>query len=274
MKELIAAVGLAAICFVCGAQTDYRAAYERQVRNVGYSGVGVETILDKWEEAEPGNVMAIQGRINYHFSKNRRTELVPMEKLRYMGKKAVLTMKDSLGRPVRYFEDVFYDPEEFEQCQKVIDRAIGEDPLELSFRESKVVTMMAYEKEFPELSFGIIKDLIEYNKRAKPKWKSAGEPAAEGEFESLIQSFIFSLYSIGSQTSYQYFKDISAVMAKNFPKNHNFTCNIGTYYLIAADDPKTALKYYGKVLKADPDNEVAKTNSELAKKKMSMSAGK
>lgn len=271
MKGILTAALLAANCIVCLAQTDFRASYERQVRNVGFSGVGVQTILDRWEEAEPGNVFAIEGRINYHFSKNQKTELVPMERTRYMGKKPVLTMKDSLGRPVRYFEDVIFDPEEFAQCQRVIDRAIENDPLELAFRESKVISMLAYEKESPELSYGIISDLIAYNKSARPKWKSLSEPAAEGEFEALIQDFCFSLFKTGSEQTYLYFKNISALMAKQFPKNLNFICNVGTYYLIAADDPKTALKYYGKVLKSDPGNETARTNSELARKKMAES---
>ena len=274
MKRIVTAAVLAAICIAGNAQTDYRAAYERQVRNVGYSGVGVETILDKWEEAEPGNIFAIEGRINYHYSKNQRTDLVPMDKMKYMGKKAVLTMKDSLGRPLRYFEDVIFDPEEFAMCQKLIDQAIESDPMELAYRENKVATMIAYEKETPELSYAIIKDLVDFDKSARPKWKSLGEEAAEGEFESLIQEFCFSLFSIGSDQSYLYFKEISAIMAKRFPKNYNFACNVGTYYLVAANDPKTALKYYTKVLKSDPENDVAKTNSALARKKMEMNAGK
>lgn len=274
MKRLMTAAVFAAICSVCPAQTDYRAAYERQVRNVGYCGVGVENILDKWEEADPGNIFAIEGRINYHYTKNQRTELVPMDKIKYMGKKAVLTMKDSLGLPVRYFEDVIFDDSQFAECQKLIDKAIESDPLELPFRENKVVTMIAYEKESPELAFGIIKDLIAFNKSSKPEWKSFGEPAAQGEFESLVQGFCFSLYTIGSEKSYLYFKEISALMAKQFPKNANFLCNVGTYYLIAADDPKTALKYYGKVLKSDPENEAAKANTLLAKKKIAAKKGK
>ena len=56
----------AAVCAVASAQTtaeEFQARYDRLVRNVGYSGVGVETLLDRWGEAFPGD-MAVPAVLN------------------------------------------------------------------------------------------------------------------------------------------------------------------------------------------------------------------
>ena len=44
------------------------------------------------------------------------------------------------------------------------------------------------------------------------------------------------------------------------PKNTLFISNIGSYYLVAQSNPKTALKYYNKVLKIKPDDYTAIKN--------------
>lgn len=43
---------------------------------------------------------------------------------------------------------------------------------------------------------------------------------------------------------------------------------MATYYLVAKDDPKTALKYYNKVLKKVKDDETALRNSYVAASKL------
>ena len=49
-----------------------------------------------------------------------------------------------------------------------------------------------------------------------------------------------------------------------FPDNTGFLNNIGSYYLIAKNDYKTAYKYYNKVLKMHPDDQAAIKNGLLA----------
>jgi Tfp pilus assembly protein PilF len=56
-------------------------------------------------------------------------------------------------------------------------------------------------------------------------------------------------------------------MLKYDAKNPLFLSNIGTYYLIAKGDNKTARKYYDKVLKIDPANYTAIKNSVLMARK-------
>lgn len=275
MKRIVAlAVCFAAMTGACFAQTDFITAYDRQIRNVGYSGVGVETILEKWEAAEPDNVLMWEGKINFHFNKNKNNQLVVKDCQKFMGSKAVLTLKDSLGRPVRYFEETFFDEAEFAECQKIIDKAIEMFPLELMFREYKVSTLMEYEKENPELAFSEAMKLIAWNKSASPKWETYYQPSVDGAFETTVQNFCYVLYNVGSEKSFEYFRQISAAMQKQYPKNANFICNLGSYYLVARDDPRTAIKYYAKVLKLDPENQMALTNKKLAEKKMALQSAK
>ena len=56
MKKTLTILCLLLCCFVSNAQNDaaaHAARYQRQVRNVGAAGVGVETLLDRWEADFP-----------------------------------------------------------------------------------------------------------------------------------------------------------------------------------------------------------------------------
>ena len=61
---------------------------------------------------------------------------------------------------------------------------------------------------------------------------------------------------------------LSEKMNELHPGNLDYLNNIGTYYLVAANDYKTALKYYGKVLKKRPSDYTAIKNSVIASRKM------
>ena len=56
MKRFIVFITLTLACVNVSAQLtseEYKAKYERHVKNVGYDGVGVETLLDNWENPIP-----------------------------------------------------------------------------------------------------------------------------------------------------------------------------------------------------------------------------
>ena len=55
-------------------------------------------------------------------------------------------------------------------------------------------------------------------------------------------------------------------MNSMYPNNPVFMNNIGSYYMIAEKDYKTALKYYSKVQKKFPDDYTAIKNGSLAAK--------
>ena len=74
MKKTILAIAAIALCAAAAAQTtteEFQARYERLVRNVGYSGVGVETLIDRWEEALPDDANPKLARFNYFYDKAR-----------------------------------------------------------------------------------------------------------------------------------------------------------------------------------------------------------
>ena len=105
---------------------EFLARYERLVRNVGYAGVGVETLLDRWEEAYPDDMNVPVARFNYYFSKAEKTEMVarPGQK-RFMGNPPAMTLKDPEGQDVPYFEENFYDDELFGEAMHVLDQQIA-----------------------------------------------------------------------------------------------------------------------------------------------------
>ena len=53
-----------------------------------------------------------------------------------------------------------------------------------------------------------------------------------------------------------------------YPEDMSFVSNIGSYHMLVKNDYKTALKYYGKVLKKNPTDYIAIRNSTLAARKM------
>lgn len=266
MKKTIA-IAFLFLTAVCSAQSDFLARWQRQVRNVGYGGVGVETILDAWEAAEPDNLQMMEGRVNYHFDKNRTTRVISRSTPRYLGSKPLMTMRDTSGAPVYYYEDTVFDDEQFALCQKYIDRCIASYPYELVFRENKISTLLAYEKESPDLAYAELVSLVNLQK-GRPSWTLMGEPVDEQAFIDDIMQYCYSLYSVGSAKGYECFRNISELMLKLYPKNADFTNNLGSYHLVAAGNPKQAVKYYKKTLKLDPDNEAALKNIRIAEARM------
>lgn len=266
MKRILI-IAMLLVSELCPAQDDFLSRYQRQVRNVGYSGVGVETILDSWEEAMPDDILMMEGRINYHFNKNQTSEVISRSTPRYLGAKPLMTMKDSTGAPVYYFENIIFDDEQFALCQKYIDRCIASHPDEMVFRENRISTLLAYEKDSPDLAFAELSSLVGEWK-GRPSWTLLGEPLSEQDFVSEILQYCFQLYSIGSSRGYECFRSLSELMLKQYPKDVNFINNIGSYHLVAAGNPKLALKYYRKTLKIDPSNEAALKNIRIAENRI------
>ena len=274
MKRLIMCAAASAVCFVCLAQTGFKERYDRQVRNVGYAGVGVETILDRWQEAEPDDIYMQEGRINFHFYKGQTTQVLSKEGARFMGAKPLMSLKDSTGRPVNFFEETFFDDEQFALCQKEIDKAVAAHPRELLFRQNKISTLISYEKESPDLAYSSLSSLISAFKADPAGWTLLGESIGEEDFRSMVQDYCFAFFNIGSAASYECFRNASEIMAKAYPKDLNFQTNLGTYQLVAAGNPKQALKLYSKVLKSDPENEVALKNKSIAERQIATSKKK
>lgn len=259
----IAVLGLSLSLAAQSSQTDFKARYETQVRRVGIDGLGVETLLERWEKAYPEDIDMLVGKFNYYLAKSMTTEMVVKDKDRFLGARPALSLKDSLGRDVNYFEETMYDDSLFAISSQAIDKAVKVSPDRLDLRFAKITALLGYEKESPDMSTMALSGLIDYDGTVHPSWKYGEEAADKILFESGIQEYCASLYSIGSPASFESFRTLSERMLKYSPNNTLFLTNLGTYHFVARKDNKTAMKYYSKVLKLEPDNYTAIKNSVL-----------
>lgn len=265
-KLLIPALAVFAAAFSLSGQTtseEFKTRYDNLTRRVGQDGIGVETLLDKWDKAFPEDVDMLVGKFNYYLTKSEYTNIVEKPQERYLGAKPVVTLKDSLGKDVNYFQVASYDDSLFAMSSQAIDRAIKLYPDRLDLRFCKITALMAYENESPDMATAALSGLVDYDGTSHPVWKYGDELAEKGLFESGIQEYCATLYSEGTPASYESFRSLSEKMLKYSPDNSLFMTNLGTYYFVVKNDNKTALKYYNKVLKKEPDNYTAIKNCVL-----------
>ena len=272
VKKMIFAAGAALLCAATlqaqESAADFKARYERLVRNLGYAGVGIETVLDRWEEAFPDDMDVPTARFNYYFTKSRTTQILPKPGLRrFLGMQPALTLKDSDGNDVNYFEESFFDEELFGEAIKVLDARIALRPDELRWRYLKISALCAYEKESPDMAAAELKQLIARQESARPAWTLDGEAVQDELFAQGVGEFCYEFFQIGTPQSYSDFREISERMGKLYPRNTVFIDNLGTYWLIAQDNEKQAVKFYKKALKIDPADEAALRNLALIERR-------
>lgn len=243
--------------------SDYIIRYGNLVKRVGSSGIGVETLLDRWAAAYPDDVDMLVARYNYFFDKSRTVEVVVRQEDKFLGEKPLITLTDSLGVKSNYFQEVFYSDSLFALSSQAIDRAIRLAPDRIDLRLEKVAALTAYEKDSPDMASSTLAGLIDYNASNHPQWIFQGEAITDDDFQSLIQEYCYAFFYIGSPTSLEAFRSLSEKMLKYYPSNTDFIDNIGSYYLVARKDSKQALKYYNKALKIKKDDYSAIKNCVL-----------
>ena len=98
-RSLFIAAALLLSGALASAQTsqDFLAKYQRQVKMLGADGVGVETIIDRWEEAFPDDGDMLEARFLYNYLKSQSTDVVRKDGAKYLGAAPVLSLKDSTG---------------------------------------------------------------------------------------------------------------------------------------------------------------------------------
>lgn len=240
---------------------EFKARYDLIVSKLGPTGVGVETLLDKWGAAFPEDIDMLLGKFNYYFTKAQSTSVEKKDQDKFLGEKPFLTLKDSTGRNVNYFQEVFYDDELFGKAQKALDKAIQLSPDRLDMRFLKTAALVGYEKESPDMALSTLRGLVDYNGTHHPKWVYGDNEKADNEFfNAAIQEYCFLFFKYASPGSYEAFKSLSEKMLAYEPDNVLFLDNLGSYYLVVKKDDKTALKYYNKVLKLKPDDMTALKN--------------
>lgn len=257
---ILAALLVAAAAYGQTPAETHKARYERQVRLTGDAGVGVETILDRWEADCPDDPAMLEGRYRYCLNKSLGITVVAKEGSRYLGKDPVVTLKDSLGRDVNYFEDNTFVDSLFARSQTAITRAIALEPAELAYRIDKITALMLYEKDCPDLATAELLSMIDYHRNQHPAWTYYGEAVDDGTFVSTIQEYCYNFFNYGTPGCYEAFKTLSESMLKIYPKNTGFLANLGSYWLVYKKDSRKALKWYNKVLKIDPKDYIAAKN--------------
>lgn len=264
---ILAALFVAAAAYAKTPGETHKARYERQVRITGPAGVGVETILDRWEADCPDDPAMLEGRYRYCLNKALSTKVVPKDSGRWLGKEPVLTLKDSTGRDVNYFEENIFVDSLFARSQTAISRAISMEPSELAYRVDKITALILYEKDSPELATGELLSMIDYHRTSHPSWTYYGEAVDEATFISTVQEYCYNLFTYATPGSYEAFRKVSEAMLKQFPKNTEFMGNMGSYYLACEQSPRKALKWYNKVLKIDPKDYTAAKNCVILARK-------
>lgn len=242
------------------AQSDkYEQRYNLLVSKLGPAGVGVETVIKSWENADSTNSNMLLAKFNYYFTKSQTNEIVMKPGKRYLGMEPVLTLKDSTGTDIYYYQESMYDDELYGMAVKAADRAISIYPEKLDFRFLKANAYIAYEKESPDMAIAYLLSLADESTTRKV-WLYNEQPSDAKFFSEAMLDYCFSFYTIGTPAAMKAFLALSERMNQIDPKNPGFINNIGSYHLVVNEDYKTALKYYSRVLKMQPDDYTAIRN--------------
>lgn len=244
-------------------QKEYLDRYQLLVSKLGADGVGIETLLQRWGNDYPEDTDMLLGRFSYYLTKSQSSSIEKKDAAKYLGNAPALTLKDSLGRDVNYFQVVTYDDELFGKATQAIEKAIELNPDRLDLRLFKISSLIGYEKDSPDMALAGLKALIDYNGHSHPKWEYPGVERSDDLFPSVMQEYCYAFFKIGTPHCFEAFKELSEKMLAYYPGNTVYMTNIGSYYLVYKHDSKAALKMYNKVLKKSPDDYTAIKNCVL-----------
>lgn len=269
MKKLLLFISFISLAVMAKAQsdTDCRQLYDRLVARVGYSGVGVENLLEKWEKADSVGLDFYIAKANFHFSKSRTDSVKVHDGKRYLDMEPVLELKDSTGNPIYYYSEPFFDETQYGLGLKAVDNAIAVNPSNLELCIFKANALLEYEKESPDLTLQYLLELIDRNYKYSPTWEYPGETVDNAFFSDVIQSYCYALYKKGTPVSKEAFRVLSEKMLKYEKNNVSFLDNIGSYYLAVKENDKQAQKYYKKALKINPEDKTALQNMKIIERR-------
>jgi len=257
----IAILLLASAAAFAQTASDYKARYEKIVSKYGPAGLGVETTLDKWAQVDSSDVDLLIARFAFYFEKSRTYEVQAKPDKRWLGSEPILSLKDSTGTMVHYYQVPVFDDSMFGRSIRNIEKAALLYPERLDLRTSKATALLAYEQESPLLSMEYLLDLISEYTSGKRKFSTPELGAVDADmFCATIQEYCATYFTIANQEGLEAFKKISEAMLSHYKNNTDFLSNLGSYYMVTKDYKKS-LKYFDKVLKLQPDNYPAIRNT-------------
>lgn len=270
MKRIIYMAAAMLMALNLSAQTSekFEQRYDLLLSQLGPAGVGIETVLDRWEAVDSTNAKMLFARFRYLFTKAQTASVVTKPQKSYLGMEPVLSLKDSLGNDVYYYQVNDFDDGLYAQAVRTIDRTIALYPDRLDYRFVKANAYIAYEKESPDMALAYLMSLADLHSERGGRWTYDGETPDDAFFAEAMQEYCYSFYSIGTPQAMEAFVTLSRRMTELYPDNMDFLNNIGSYYMISKEDYKSALKQYSKVLKKQPDDYTAIRNSVLAARRL------
>lgn len=269
MKRIITITSLLLTYVTLSAQTEkFEQRYNLLVSKLGPAGLGIETVLDNWEKADSTDEKLLAARFDFYLTKSQSTEVVKKPSKKYLGMTPLLTLKDTTGRDIYYYQEIFYDDELFGKAIQAAEKAAVLYPDKIDYRFMKANAYISYEKESPDMALAYLLDLVKIDAGRNQPWIYEGNKMDDAFFEDAMQEYCYSFYQIGTPESKEAFFKLSQAMNSLYPDNLAFVNNIGSYYMVAREDYKTAMKYYKKVLKEDPSDMVALQNIVVAARKL------
>ena len=261
---LLAALVLPLSLLAQTSQEDYIRRYNNLTSRVGASGVGVETLLDRWAEDYPDDLQQLLARFAFWFNKGQSSNVIQLPQDRYLGRDPLVPMTDSLGRKNNYFEDIVYDDESFGLALEALDKAVALNPQRLDLRLLRIDALTAYEKGSPDMALASLKALVDEHYKQHPAWTHESlEKVDDDVFKALVQDYCFAFFRLGTDSSAEAFKALSEHCLTYSKDDPLFLNNIGSYWLVSKKDYKKAQKYYDQVLKKHPDDVTAIRNCVL-----------
>lgn len=269
MKKIFTIAACVFVAGIVAAQTteNYLSRYNSLVARVGFSGVGVETLIDRWEFADPEDINHMVARFNFYLDKSMRDSVVTSYKLRYLGMDPLLELKDSTGRKMYYYNEKVFDGRNFAKAIEYLDKAISANNTRLDLYLDKAEALMTYEKTLPDSSRDCLLSLVDLNYTKKSKWDFPGAAVDEDFFLNEIQRLILVYYHTGSEQSLEAFRQVTERVLKHSPKKVTFLDNMGAYYVSAQKNDKKALKYYKAAQKIAPDDAISKQNISIIERR-------
>ena len=248
-------------------EVDYARKYDLLVSRLGPAGVGVENVLDNWKKTDSTDTRMLSARITYYLEKSRSTEVLTKPSRTYLGQQPVLSLKDSTGADIYYYQLFKYDDEMFGQAIAEADHAASIHPFMLDFRFMKANAYISYERESPDMALSYLMELIAEDNLGSRKWTYDGKEVEKTFFKEAIQEYCATFYALDTPASMEAFLALSQKMSSLYPAEAAFITNIGSYHMKVKNDSKKALKLYAKAVKLNPKDYPSVKNAVIASRK-------
>jgi len=193
-------------------------------------------LLQKWQQANPGDAELFIAYFNYYFLASRQ-EMVSLSASN--NQQTALEITDSTGSQVGFLSDEFdYDSALLKKAFQYIDKGISTHTARLDMRFGKIYALGQIEN-YESFTNEIIR-AIEMSNKLKSQWvwtnnKKVEDP--EKFFLSAIQDYVVQLYNAGDD-QLSSMRRIAKAVLKYYPKHVESLSNLAITYGVQGDYDK------------------------------------